>query len=254
MADGTPVRIDGRDALAESDDHTLVLRIDGADDVTVPYARVAGMRATPAAVTLFLVDGRTIEIERAPASPGDALARLAAAVSRGAFALPELMRGLRAFGSPRALPGSDHDRFFAPLVSPLRALRAEHEAARARGMPWRAAEIVDATSAGADVRATIAALASERFPQSQPDRRALEAELLDEAEELLAALDALTGAAQRLGVAPDRERAGEWRAWCGAFSRALEAADRCWARSLPALADSRGAEGRLWRRVLRREG
>ena len=158
-----------------------------------------------------------------------------------AFALPELTRALRAFGSGRARPGSDHDRYFAPLVGPLRELRERHAratAAPAAGEPWRAADAVDAARVGAQVRATLAALAAERFPSAAPDRRALEAELLDEAEELLTALDALDTAAVVLRHASDADRSEAWHRWARTLASAFSAADRSWTRSLPALAEA----------------
>ena len=129
----------------------------------------------------------------------------------------------------------------APLVAPLRALRTEHAqslGAGATATPWRAAESIGATRAGAELRATLGTLAAERYPASAPDRRALEAELLDETEELFATLDTLTVASQRLGVAPDRERVSAWRAWCATLAQTLAVADRCWARVVPALREA----------------
>jgi hypothetical protein len=208
----------------------------------VAHQRIAGLavvRSPEAVLVLHLVNGAELRVTTAEAAePFDAvLARLVA----DAFALPELMRGMRAFGSARALPGMEHDRFFAPLVAPLRALRAAHAeslGAGADAAPWRAADAIGATRAGAELRATLSALAAERFPASAPDRRALEAELLDETEELNDALDALNAAAQRLGVAPVRERVAAWRVWCAALADTLVVADRCWARVVPALRDA----------------
>lgn len=155
------------------------------------------------------------------------------------FPLPELMRGLRAFGSSRALPGADHDRYFAPLVESVRALRSAHERALASGTePWRAADAVDATRAGTRLRATLAAIAAERFPDSAPDRRALEAELADEADPLFDALDALDAEARRLREAADDERAAAWRRWTAALVATLAAADGSWARAVPVLRET----------------
>jgi hypothetical protein len=174
----------------------------------------------------------------------------------GAFALPEVTRGLRGLGSRRGSPGSDHDRFFAPLLAPLRRAREAAERA-APGWPRAAAfaGAFDPPRMAAELRDTLAALATERWPESAPDRRALEAELHDLAEETLEGLDTLGAGTARLRDADDDEtREGAWRAWRTALVRAFAAADRCWLAALPALADSRGGEGRLWRRVLRRPG
>src|SRR5262249_5856491 len=152
-----------------------------------------------------------------------------------------------------------------PLLTPLRRAR---DAAALSAPGWTRAvafaAAFDAPRLSADLRAALAALAAERWPESAPDRRALEAELHELADDALAALDALGEAAHTLHAAGegaadgdvdpvrDRVRHAAWRVWTAALGRAFAAADRCWLAALPALADSRGGEGRLWRRVLRR--
>ena len=236
-----PVFVDGLgEATFRAEPGRVVLSTARGADVEIPYARLAGLAATRAddtlTLSLHLGDGGLIRVAArgGTAAFDAAIGRLVA----DAFALPELMRGMRAFGASRALPGSDHDRFFAPLVEPLRALRASHERALGAGAtaaPWRVAESVGATRAAAEIRAALGALAASRYPASAPDRRALEAELLDETEPLFTALDELTAAAQRLGVASERDRVATWRAWCSALGATFVAADRCWAAVLPAL-------------------
>ena len=168
------------------------------------------------------------------------------------YQLPEVTRALRAFGTRRGRPGSDHDRFFAPLLDPLR--RARDHVARGTGRPWEAAGHVDAAAVAAGVRAALDALAAEHGGPRPPDRRALAAELDELAEPLFAALDALGVAAASLAAADDAERPSAWRAWGAALARAFSAADGVWEAMLPALADPRGGAGRLWRRVLRGGG
>ncbi|AHG90091.1 hypothetical protein J421_2554 [Gemmatirosa kalamazoonensis] len=240
--DGAPVHVEGigpATMRVEPERRVVLARTTGRD-VEVRYARIVGVAVTRGAdgllVVLHLVNGGALRLTAAgaPESFDAEAARLVADV----FSLPELMRGMRAYGAGRALPGSDHDRFFAPLVEPLRALRASHERALGAGAtaaPWRVAESVGATRAAAEIRAALGALAASRYPASAPDRRALEAELLDETEPLFAALDELTAAAQRLGVASERDRVAAWRAWCSALGATFVAADRCWAAVLPAL-------------------
>ena len=168
------------------------------------------------------------------------------------YAIPEVTRALRAFGARRGLPGSDHDRFYAPLLGPLR--RARDHVARATGRPWEAAALVDAAAVDADVRAMLAELAAAHAGPRAPDRRALEAELEELAEPLFAALGALGTAAAALAAAEPWERPGAWRDWVAALLAAFRAADAAWEAMLPALADPRGGAGRLWRRVLRGPG
>lgn len=166
------------------------------------------------------------------------------------YQLPEVTRALRAFGARRGRPGSDHDRFFAPLLDPLR--RARDHVARGTDRPWDAARHVDAAAVAAGTRATLDAMAAEHGGPHAPDRRALAAELDELAEPLFAALGTLGSAAAALAAAGEAERPTAWRAWAAALAGAFTAADGVWEAMLPALADPRGGAGRLWRRVLRR--
>ena len=165
------------------------------------------------------------------------------------YRLPEVTRALRAFGARRGRPGSDHDRFYAPLLDALRAAR-DH-VARGTDRPWEAAGAVDARAVSGEVRAALADLAARHAGPRAPDRRALEAELEELAAPLLAALDALGAAAADLAAADAAGRPAAWRAWSAALGRAFAAADGAWEATLPVLADPRGGVGRLWRRVLR---
>jgi hypothetical protein len=166
-----------------------------------------------------------------------------------AYQFPEVTRALRAFGARRGRPGSDHDRFFAPLLDPLR--RARDHVARASERPWDAAGHVDAAAVAAGVRAALDALAAEHGGPRPPDRRALAAELEELAEPLFAALGVLGEAASTLAAADAGARPAAWRAWAAALARAFAVADAVWEAMLPALADPRGGAGRLWRRLLR---
>ena len=239
MADPVVVRLVGAgEATVVVDERAIVIDAAGRE-LAVPLAALGGVRVSAGDARSIALHAGGAALELAPRDDaGEAFDALGHDIVAAAYALPEVMRGLRAYGSSRAQPGAEHDRFFAPLVRPLRELRAAHEQALGRrSAPWRAAESVDATRAGAELRATLAAFAVERFPrpESAPDRRALEAELEDEAEELFDRLDALTAAAQRLHAAADVERVAAWRAWTAALAATLDAADRCWSRSTHAL-------------------
>jgi len=252
---GVPASVDGRgDVLVRAEPGRIVFVTVAGAAVEVPLSRVAGLAAAregdALTLTLHLANGGLLRVVSSAAPFG----AVAEQVVADAFALPELMRDMRAYGAARALPGTEHDRFFAPLIAPLRALRAAHAAGGgALATPWRAAESVGATRAGAEIRATLSAIAAERFPVSAPDRRALEAELLDESEPLFDALEALTVAAQALGVASDRDRVAAWRAWCAALAATFVAADRAWAAVLPALGEAPRPEPGRWR-ATRRDG
>jgi hypothetical protein len=253
---GVPAHVDGRgDVYVRVEPGRIVFVTGAGTTVDVPLSRVAGLAVVRAddalTLTLHLANGGLLRVVSS-AAPFDVVV---GQVVGDAFALPELMRDMRVYGAARALPGSEHDRFFAPLVAPLRALRAAHAtgAGGAIATPWRSAESVGATRAGAEIRATLSAIAAERFPVSAPDRRALEAELLDESEPLFDALDVLTVAAQKLGVASERDRVAAWRAWCAALAATFVAADRAWAAVLPALGEAPRPEPGRWR-AARRDG
>jgi hypothetical protein len=247
------VDLAGPARLAVDDTHAVVEPQHGGA-VTLPLARLDGARATAAYLALH-AGGEVLELAAAPADAA-ALDAAARRIAEGACALPELTRGLRALGARRGSPGSDHDRYFAPFLGALTAARRATAPERAREVatPWRAAAAVSADDTAAALRAAISGLASSRFPERAPDRRALEAELLELAERALDALDALDAAARALAESAAEERFARWRAWSGALAAVLAAADRAWLDSVPVLADSRGAAGRTWRRVLGRDG
>jgi hypothetical protein len=111
---------------------------------------------------------------------------------------------------------------------------------------------VDAAKVARELEEALGALAAAHA-DAAPDRRALEAELLELAEPLLDAVRALGDAGDAVRAAPADRRLVAWRAWAAALADAFARADRCWIAALPALADARGSQGRFWRRVLRRE-
>lgn len=165
------------------------------------------------------------------------------------FAIPEVTRALRVLGARRGQPGADHDRFFAPLLAPLKGAR-DH-LARGTDRPWAAAAYVDAAAMAAGVRAALDALAAAHGGSHPPDQRALHAELDELTGPLHAALGTLGETAAALAVAGEAARPAAWRAWAAALARVFAAADGAWAAMLPVLADPRGGAGRLWRNVLR---
>jgi len=242
VSDGTAVRVRGLlrgaelsgEASLVIDARRLALVAEDAPAATIALAALDGLAVHDDAhaprVTLFVAGGDVIDLDAAP------VAELLSAV----FPLPELTRALRAFGSARARPGADHDRFFAPLLEPLRRARAAHTSALvATGAPWSVAQLFDGARAASSLRTVLAALAAERHAVAGPDRRALEAELLDESEEVFDALDALRASAQRLVESGDETRAAAWREWSAALAAVFRAADRAWVRSLPALVPAR---------------
>jgi hypothetical protein len=240
---GRELAFDG--TLTVGDAAVTVAPLDGGAPVVVRYASIEGARAGAAGASLYLAGGDDVlEV----VGEGAAAAQLAGAIAeltRRACALPELTRHLRGFGSQRARPGSDHDRFFGPLLDARRA-------AEAHARPFDQPRAYDATALRAAAEEALAGFAAARFPESAPDRRALDAELDEIALPLWASLDALEAAAAAVRASPEDARFLRWHEWAAALRAVYAAADRVWVAALPALADSRGRGGRLWRRVLGR--
>jgi hypothetical protein len=161
-----------------------------------------------------------------------------------ALALPELTRTMHGLGSRRGHPGTDHDRFFASLLTARRAAEGFTE-------PDSRLAAFDARRLTHTLTTLLADLAAERFPDSPPDRRALEAELVDTAEKLFATLDALGEAAAAVRDSAAQSRLARWREWTRAAHRVFEEADRCWIAVVPALSASvpRAPRRRFWRRA-----
>jgi hypothetical protein len=198
-----------------------------------------GARADGEQLTLFLRGGDVLELS------GPKLAPLGEALMREARELPEQTLRLRHFGASKSNPGSDHDRFFGPLLA------ARRRAGAATTIDEQL-EAFDATSLQAEFERTLRAFAADRYRREGPDRRALEAELFELAEPLLAAVNSLGNAALAVRAAPGDATFIRWREWAAAAQRVFAEADRWWAAALAPLANSRGRAGRFWRRLLGR--
>jgi hypothetical protein len=164
-------------------------------------------------------------------------------ITAAALALPEFTRTMRSLGSRRGDIGTEHDRFFAGLLTARRAAEGfvEPESRLAAFDPRRLSQ---------GLTTLLAELAAERYPESAPDRRALEAELLEYAERVYAALDALGEAADHVRSSASATRLAQWRNWTWAAQRVFDEADRCWMAVLPALQEARVPPPRrqFWRR------
>lgn len=217
--------------------------------VSLPFAAIDGIALADAngrlALTLFVAGGDAIDAEG-----GDALRAFAAELERRATALPELTRALRAVGTRRGGEGTEHDRFFVPLLD-ARA-RAERATGWAEQVEAFAPERLRAAWADA-----VAALCAERYPDSAPDRRALDAALEEALETASGCLGRVGTAAAALREADDGARLRRWRRWVDEVARLFVEADRCWLVSLRELADAPAAaapEPRrgVWERMRRR--
>ncbi|HXE61772.1 MAG TPA: hypothetical protein VN607_13740 [Gemmatimonadaceae bacterium] len=203
------------DAQASLDEDALRLdRAGGA--VRLPFDRLDGARYAVGTLELFMARGDIIALGGPPE-----LAGLAAALDRRAMAVPEVTRSLRGLGSTRASPGAEHDRYFGPLLA------ARREAESATG-PERARAAFDAVSLRAAMLQRLREVAAERHPSEPPERRALEAELSEVAEPLVAALGALQQAQDALASSDDADRFARWRAWAAALRSTFEMADEVW--------------------------
>ena len=226
-ADGS-VRLVGNVVSIAIGDRDHALRIDRMDGVVWDAPRL------------------TIHIARdAIALSGHAgLQPLGSQIVTSALALPELTRTMQSLGSRRGRPGADHDRFFGGLLAARRAAEGfvEVESRLVAFDPHRLTQALTTV---------LAELAAERYPGSPPDRRALEAELLEYAERLFETLSSLGEAATRVRESGTDVRLLRWREWTWAVQRVFEEADRCWVASLPALTATMPAppRRRFWRRA-----
>jgi hypothetical protein len=210
-----------------------------AGDAIIDFAILEGAAYRDSRLTLFLRDGETIRAE------GTArLAAVAREIAAGVCTLPELTRPLRALGSRRGRLGADHDRFFAPLLAARRrGERAGDRVARLKAF--------DGTAMTAAIQGVLTDFAKARFPRRAPDRRALEAELVELAGPLFTSLDALSVYANRANEeGSDETTFVRWRSWCGAVREVFDRADRCWLAIGPVIGDT-PVRRPLWRRVLR---
>ena len=169
---------------------------------------------------------------------------LGAQIVSAALVLPEFTRTMRGLGSRRGHTGADHDRFFAGLLAARRAAEgfAEPDSRLAAFDPRR---LITAMTT------LLGEMATVRYPESAPDRRALEAELLEHAERLYAALESLGVVADQVRTSGNAVRLARWRDWTWAVLRVFEEADRSWIAMLPALAASPIPTGQrpFWRQA-----
>jgi len=203
------------EAAASVDDEAVRLERP-AGTVRLPLERLDGARYAVGTLELFVTRGDVVTLGGSPA-----LAALALELDRRAMAMPELTRSLRGLGSPRASPGEDHDRYFGPLLA------ARREAESAAG-PERARAAFDASALRAAMAQRIHEMAAERHPADPPERRALDAELSELAEPLIAAFGVLERAQDGLAASDDGERYARWRAWAAALRNVFETADEVW--------------------------
>lgn len=231
-----------------SGDCTLAMRDEALDLATttgallLPYSAVDGaVRIGDDAVDLYTSTGDVLHL-----SGSGELGGVARSLAARICTLPELTLSFRALGSP-GRTGTDHDRFFAPLLDARRRGEGARDAAGV-------VEAMDARELRGALASTMREFTAERFRHQEPDRRALEAELGDSAQAMLAALDRLERAQQDLAAADDTVRFARWRVWTAAVRDVFERADACWAVICPVLRDCVPPRPPFWRRLLRIAG
>jgi hypothetical protein len=231
---GVPVDADGMVRLI---DEAVSIQL-GDREYSSRVERIDGVVWAEPVLTLHV--GRdTVEL-----SGHVGLEPLASQIIAVALALPELTRTMRSLGSRRGHVGEDHDRFFAGLLAARRAAEGFVE-------PESRLAAFDSRRLSQALTKLLSDFAAERYPESPPDRRALAAELLEHAERVYAALDALGEAAQLVRESAGTSRLAQWRSWTFAAKRVFEEADRCWIAVLPALSTAQppARRRRLWRRA-----
>ena len=245
---GQPVMLTGSIAGVDvGGPGTLIVLDDGLElattegDIILAPAALEGVTYRDARLTLHLRRGDVVHADGTPR-----LAAAAREIAAKVCTLPELTRPLRSLGSRRARLGSEHDRFFAPLLAARRrGERATDLRARLRAF--------DAAAIAAELDEAMGDFAKDRFPRSAPDRRALEAELQEISTPLRTALAALEVYASRAGDLPGAEDSAfvRWRSWCGAVQEVFDRADSCWVAFGAVLGEAPPRRRPLWRRVLR---
>ncbi len=231
------------DAAVQLDAGFLRIAYDTADPVVIelPVRDLLGATLQDGVLSLSVKIGGTLRLSGS--SHLDGLRnRLEAAVC----VFPAQTLSLRGFGSERSSPGSDHDLWFEALLT-ARRLAEESRTVETQRRAF------DTTRLIRHAQTTRVGWADARF-EGAADRRALVAELEELAAPYSHALRQLEHAALRLRQATPDSQFETWRRWTVTVQRAFQAADDVWTATIPALCDSRGSKGALWRRLLRRPG
>jgi hypothetical protein len=208
--------------------------------IDVPLTALAGLQLSGDTLVVHDVEGATFALSGQPQ-----LDALATRIESAICTFPELLVSLRSFARERSAAGSDHDRWYEGLMH-ARKMAQESRTLDTQRRSFDAARLQRHASSAREH------WARERYPAEGPHQRALLAELEDCTERYSDALLALESAAAQVQHASDAERFVAWRAWLLTLRQAFEAADVSWTALIPVLCDSRGRDGRFWRRLLKR--
>lgn len=138
--------------------------------------------------------------------------------------LPELARAHRLLGSRRGGSVDAQSRFLAPLLQARRRLEDETD------IETRVA-LLDASALRERMTIALQTIASDAFPGSHPDRRALEAELEDAMTGFFSGLSRMESAATAFRAAAEPVRFNAWRDWVSTVSGVFVLADAGWAEA-----------------------
>jgi hypothetical protein len=198
---------------------------------------LTGISVVDEGIILHTVAGAPVQLRGS-----EILVRLASTIIGRVCTMKEVTRALRAFGSRRGKPGSEHDKFFEPLVAARR--RAETERT-----PQARLSAFDAQAIMTSIDAAIYSFAAARFPNRDPERRALHETLREMGEPLfseLAKLDAATAAARG---APADVRLAVWREWLATLKSTYSVADSSWLAILKVLNRVKPEPPSFWRKM-----
>lgn len=214
--------VQGREINAEADvsleGDAIVLAWLSATPWRLMFDGLDGIGHGPSQLTLYLASGDVLEL-----SGDDALRTLALQLTARACTMPEMTRGLRAFGSRRGAPGAAHDAWFAPLLAARRAVEGITDARRQMGL-------IDAGQLGKAMQRAMTELAALTAPGDEARQRAIEAALEEESAEMFVALTRLALAADALSGSAMDTLFADWRRWVGALRDVFAAADEAWGR------------------------
>ena len=207
--------------------------------ISLALSQLEGLRVPGDVLELYLATGDVIQLEQA-----HDLNTLATEIASRVCAIPEMTRSLRALGAGSLAAGEEHDRFFGPL------LEARLLAERAPNLVALKAAF-DAAALRASIEHVLEEIAADRYPNAAGERRALLAELSDNAHELFARVSELERAEHALGACDDSERFVRWREWQSVLRNVFRSADEGWIAIHPVLSEERRAAPSFWRRLFR---
>lgn len=209
------LRFSGPARLSLTSDAVLIDAVQGAS-LRLPYGDLSGAGWRTGALTLHGAEG-SVRLESA-----SGLDEAWVALVTRACPLPELARGHRSLGSRKGGPAAAQARFLAPLLQARRAMEGQPD------LEVRVAAF-DGRVLRERIEAALQAIAREAWPSSDPDRRALEAELEEAVSGLFRALAGLEAAARHFRAAAEPVRFMAWRDWVGSAAAVFARADADWA-------------------------